>query len=308
MKLVLMILASSLEMLAAQVYASEPQLVYRTDAWGTSAVGYDSENDSVVELAQLGPYGPSVLRRVSRTCEPAGVIWQTEGETLCPAECGVGLEFSKILDGYIILANVGTSRYQTASVYFASRDGKERLLARNVVQPTADYPDRDMLEPGVIGFRPLESAVLAADGEHILVYGEAEGSRKVGTYVLDVAKGRVTDFLEGRVLGLGAQGCSDGGGLMSVRSGNRCAQVRMGGEFVIYRADEPAAPYAGTSAAASTERSVEFNCCGMDRSTVTGVWPTKRGTFMVAVGSLFSRQQYGRFVYAGQARCLYEVR
>jgi hypothetical protein len=142
-----MILASSLEMLAAQVYASEPQLVYRTDAWGTSAVGYDSENDSVVELAQLGPYGPSVLRRVSRTCEPAGVIWQTEGETLCPAECGVGLEFSKILDGYIILANVGTSRYQTASVYFASRDGKERLLARNVVQPTADYPDRDMLEP-----------------------------------------------------------------------------------------------------------------------------------------------------------------
>jgi hypothetical protein len=304
MKLALMIPFFATGMLAAPAGELEPLLVHRTEAPMTSAVGYDTETESTVELVRLGEDGPSVLRHLSETGRPGAVIWRTDNDTFCPG-CGLGLEYCKKLGGYVILAAVGRSRYQTASVYFASRDGKERLLARNVVQPTADYPDRDMLEPGVIGFRQLKSAVLAADGEHILVYGEAEGSRKVGTYVLDVAKGRVTDFLEGRVLGLGAQGCSDGGGLMPVRSGNRCAQVRMGGELVIYRAGEPAAPYAGASAAASTERSVEFKCCGMDRSTVTGVWPTKRGTFMVAVDCTFRREE-GRRLF-GQAHCLYEV-
>lgn len=273
----------------------------------TSAIGYDSESDSVVELAQLGSYGPSVLRRVSRTCEPTGVIWRTAGESLCTGPCGVGLEFSKGLNGYIIVANVGTSRYQAAHVYFAPREGEERLLARTVIEPTRDYPDQDRPEPGVIGFREIASAVLAADGEHILVYGSREGSRKVETYSLDVANGRVTKGLEGRVLGVAAQGCTDGGGLMPVRSGDRCAQVRMGGELVIFEAGEPAAAPARKAAGASSEKAIEFKGCGTDRPTVTGVWRTKRGTFMVAVDCAFNKEEYGRLVYAGLAHCLYEV-
>jgi hypothetical protein len=83
--------------------------------------------------------------------------------------------------------------------------------------------------------------------------------------------------------------------------------MRTNGELVIFKVEEPSSSSARKPAGASGERVIEFKGCATDRPTVTGVWPTKRGTFMVAVDCAFNKEENGRLVYGGLAHCLYEV-
>ena len=338
-KLSHVLLVFSLAVVAGERNASESTLVYRTDSLMTSAVGYDTESDSVVELVQLGSYGPSVLRRVSGTGQPGSVIWRTKGETLCPGACGVGLEFSTKLGGYVVTVNVGTSRYQTGRVYFVPREGEQRLLARSVIEPTPDYPDEDKLEAGVVGFRQMNSVMLAADGTHILVDGMRDGAREPRTYALEVGKARVMEILEGRVLGVTAHGylvsagtkgwktahaesapetesslartpmitISDKGVQRVVQAGDQRAEWRTNGGLFIYNAGDLAVSLNTKAAGAAPEKAVRFEGCATDKPMVTGLWATKHGTFMVAVDCAFNKEEHGRLVYGGLAHCLYEI-
>ncbi len=274
-----------------------------------SAVGYDTKGDSAVELVRLGSDGPSVLRRVTRDGQPGAVIWRTEGEAGCPPYCGVGLEYSKKLDGYVVTVNVGTSRYARGCVYFVSHESGQRLIARMVRQSTPDYPEEDKVEPGVVGFRQFDSPKLAADDEHLVVYGVREGSTEAKAYVLDVVKGGVTKTVDGMMWGAAAQGCFPApgrGGFGLVRSRDRCAELLANGEIVIYEAGEPKAPSPGAPVVDRPERAVEFKGCATDKPTVNGIWPTKRGTFMTAVDCFFKTEPGGDIRYR-LAHCLYEV-
>ncbi len=336
MKLTHVLLVLSLAVVAGGLNASESTLVYRTDSLMVSAVAYDTETDSPVELVRLGEDGPSVLRRVSKTGRPGTEFWRTDGDTFCPG-CGLGLEYSQKLGGYVVLAAVGRSRYQKARVYLVRGQGDQRLLARVVVQPTRDYPEEDKLEAGVVGFREIHSVMVAAGGYHVLVNGLRNGLREVKTYALDVAKSQVTESLEGRVLGVGPQGyfvsadtkewktargetepnreallartpliaIPDNGVQRVVQAGDQRAEWRTNGELFIYKAGKAAGASARKGAAESAERAVEFKCCAIDGSTVTGVWATKRGTFMVAVDCTFRREEGDRLF--GLAHCLYEI-
>lgn len=100
---------------------------------------------------------------------------------------------------------------------------------------------------------------------------------------------------------------SEKGVLRVVQAGERRAEMRTNGELFIRKTDEPAAFVAGKPSSTAPDRAIEFRGCATDRPTVTGVWPTKHGTFMVAVDCAFNKEENGRLVYGGLAHCLYEV-
>lgn len=322
---------------------SEPRLLYRTTDRMTPALAYDVEADAAVELVQLGPYGPSVLRRLSSNGEPREVMWKTEREALCPeGYCGgVGLEYSEKLAGYVVRVAVGTS-HRVPSVYVAQSGGRVRLVARTFIQPRG-ADSQDTLEPGVIGIGGLVESVLTADGTgEILVSTEGSGEKfPARTYLIDAIRGKLIDQLEGKIVGKGDQGFFVSRGTKSwrrletegtadpehvaltrrplvpvddsavtkvVESRNRRAEWRaISGEIRIRRMNEH-----GTQATTAVEAGtwpLRLKGCGSeaDRPIVTGVWATKRGTFVVAVDQYLKVEQGQHPVFGGTAHCLYEV-
>jgi hypothetical protein len=333
-------LAPALLAPAAKPGTSQVRLVYRTLDQRTTAVAYDFEGDSPVELTQLGSYGPSVLRRVKPSGETGGVIWRVEGETNCPVPCGVGLESLRKLGGYAVLAVVGVPNRGVAAVYLAT-DGKgSRLLARSSIKSRPQSPEENEFDAGVPSFERIESIGIAEDGEVILINGARSGDgREAKTYALAMGKDMVLQRLDGKIVGstdraffvtAGTRGwkelqkessdqsaspvtrvplipVADTNVLKLVQAGNRRAELRKGALFVY----EASAEVAARSDAGVVEGSkpVQFSGCGADtnRTHVTGVWTTKRGTFMAAVDSDLAVEEQGRVVYGGRAHCLYEI-
>lgn len=318
-------------------------LIYRTADAMTTAIGYDVEGDAPVELVRLGAYGPSVLRRVGPSGEPGKTIWRVEGEAYCPSSCGVDLEFAEKLNGYIVQVTVGVPNKGTPHVYFAPREGNTpQLLARSVIPPRREYPEEDQVEPGVVGFTAIRSVTVAEQTGQVLITGSRQGDgRAISTYVLEVGRTKPAQRLEGAILGrardgffvsqgtkgwkaLGKEEREESAGELArsrllpvtdsevtkvVQSGDRRAELHgRDGELYVFPANGPAVGPAASSAQA-TSKLASFTGCGSEpnRPFVTGVWASKRGTFMVAVDQNLTVEKQGRLVYGGQAHCLYEI-
>jgi hypothetical protein len=322
---------------------SEPRLLYRTADRMTSALAYDVESDAAVELVQLAAYGPSVLRRVSPGGKAGEVIWKTEQESLCPeGYCGgLGLEYSAKLGGYLVRVALGTSN-RVPSVYLTQGGGRSRLVARTVIQPRAAYPNEDKLEAGVIGIHGyIDSVTVADETGEVLISTAASGKESPArTYLINAGSGELTDQLEGKIVGKSSQGlfvspgtrgwkgletaeaAAPGPGAVRritlipiedpevtklVESGNLRAEWRsVSGKVLIRRVN--GGDLRGATAKAGVGL-LSFTGCGneTDRPNVTGVWVTKRGTFVVAVDQNVTKEKDGRFIYNGVAHCLYEV-
>lgn len=313
--------------------SKEPRIVYRTADRMTTAIAYDSEGDTPVELARLSSE-QSVVRRITPAGQPGETIWMTEHEAFCPGgTCGMEVEYSEKLGGYVFQTVLRRFTSYVPMVYFVPRrGGAARLLARSVIQSRPAYPERDSLEPSVVGFDSIWSLTVADTG-HILVSGIRRGDGVMRTFALKPGASKPVSYLEGAILGksdngyfvsLGTQegravendgeepadimkgvliAVSDPGVTKVVRVGNRRAELHgAAGQLVLF--DSPSDP---TQKLTSQAKPATFAGCGSDRTRVTGVWSTKRGTLMVAAESRSSSHEQGRWVYKGTARCLYEI-
>jgi hypothetical protein len=321
-------------------------MLYRTTSADVVAVGYDVRGDSPVELAKGLPDNWSVLRRIKPGGEPGEVIWKIQREAYCVGACGIDVLFSKRADAYVVRVPLHHGTADLPMVFVVSaRSGAPRLLARAVRQPTGNSAEGDEVQQGVTAFATLDSIDLEVMSGDVIVVGSRPSDRgRTVTYLLDPVVGAITSRLDAKVVGATAGALFVTGGTrqwVSVRSesvGERASAPatsevvvlkdsvirrvveadRLGaavrgqsgdpGELVVFSIDS-AEDRNHPDVKAAGREAVLLDGCGTrpNRTYVTGVWATGRGTIVVAVEQDLITRRDGIPVYGGKAHCLCEL-